>query len=98
MAENILNSVEKADKCFEDVMKSSKPFKQRLRVQLAYLRILQDEEIQGKSIEALDKILEKKLEYMQDLQEVTNLCHELKNNLDKLDYPCIIRDNKGRRF
>jgi len=92
MAENILDSVEKADKGFEDVMKR---FKQHLRLQNAYLPNLHDEEIPGKFIEVLNKILQKKLEYWQDLQEVTNLCDELKNNLVKLD---ITRNNKGRKF
>jgi len=60
---------------------------------------LHDEEIQGKSIEGLDKILEKKLEYWPDIQEVINLCDELKNKLDKLDITSYsARDNKERKF
>ena len=95
MAESILDSVEKADTGFKDVIKYSIPFKRYLREQNAYLRNLQDEEITGKSIEGLDKILEKKTEYRRDLQEVINLCDELKNNLDKLDNT---RAKKGRKF
>ena len=95
MAESIVDSVEKADKGFEDVIKHSILLKRHLREQNAYLRNLHDEEITGKSIEGLDKILEKKTEYRRDLQEVINLCDELKNNLDKLDNT---RANKGRKF
>lgn len=97
MAEHILNSVEKAAKGFGDVMESSKTYKRHLRDQNANLRNLHDEEIQGKSIEGLDKILERKPEYKQDLLDVINLCDELKNNLDTLYIASYsARDNKGR--
>ena len=95
MAESILDSVEKADKGFKDVITSSIPFKRFLREQNVYLRNLHDEEITGKSIEGLDKILEKKPEINQILQEIINLSEELKNNMDKLDNT---RAKKGRKF
>ena len=93
MAESILDSVEKADKGYKDVTKSSIPLKRFLREQNVYLRYLHDEEITGKSIEGLDKILEKKPEINQILQEIINLSEELKNNMDKLDNT---RAKKGR--
>jgi hypothetical protein len=42
---------------YKDVTKSSIPLKRFLREQNVYLRYLHDEEITGKSIEGLDKIL-----------------------------------------
>jgi hypothetical protein len=44
-----VDSVEKADKGFKDVITSSIPFKRFLREQNVYLRNLHDEEITGKS-------------------------------------------------
>ena len=95
MAENYLNSVENADKGLEAVMKSSIPFKHNLGVQNAHFLKLYDEEIQGKSIEGLDKILKKIPENLRNLLEVINLCDKLKHNLERL---VITRDNKGRKF
>ena len=99
MAENILHSVEKVNKGFEVVMQSSILLKGNLRLLNVYLRNLHEEEIQGKNIEDLDKILQRKHEYCQNLQEVTILCDELKNHLDKLDITSYsARANKGRKF
>jgi len=95
MTEYILDSVEKAVKGSEDVMKTSITLKKDLRILIAYLRNLHDEEITGKSIEGLDKILEKKTENKRNLQEISNLCDEYKNTLDELDNT---RANKGRKF
>jgi uncharacterized protein (UPF0305 family) len=89
MAENIL------DTGFEDVMKSSLTLKKNLRILIANLSNSHDEEISGKFIKGVDQILEKKIEYSQDLQEVISLCDELKNKMDKLDNT---RANKGRKF